>query len=317
MAEDMPTGTTTPIERGGGATSARPAGSPTSRVLGDRRNEAVALPQRGQTPQRNCDDVRCVEIRCEAAGGATRLTSLGAAGLLRARALPSRDGVARVALVQTAASLLCGDHIMMTVNCGPGCRLELIEVAGMVAHDVRGGQGAHLDVRVALGAGARMSWAARPLTLAAGCDLRRSTRVQLEDGAALLWRDTVVLGRTGEAPGRMVADLDVCWAGAELHAERLDTGDQELLSSPVVLGAGARVLDTLALYGARASPGESILQLAGPGTIRPLPAPTLAAAARTLDPLQAHWRAALFCDDHPEQGTTDDLRLALSTAGDR
>ena len=59
----------------------------------------------------------------------------------------------------------------------------------------------------------------RPLTLAAGCDLRRSTRVALKDGAALLWRDTLVLGRTGELPGRMVADL----------------------------GAGARVLDTVAL----------------------------------------------------------------------
>ena len=114
----------------------------------------------------------------------------------------------------------------------------------------------------------------------------------------------------------MVADLDVHRAGAELHAERLDTCDLELLSSPVVLGAGARVLDTLALYGARAAQGEGTLQLAGPGTIRPLPAPSLAAAARTLDPLQARWRADLFCDDHPEQGTTDELRLALSTAGD-
>ncbi|MES1192893.1 MAG: hypothetical protein ABUM26_01105, partial [Solirubrobacterales bacterium] len=62
--------------------------------------------------------------------------------------------------------------------------------------------------------------------------------------------------------------------------------------------------------------GEGTLQLAGPGTIRPLPAPTLAAAARTLDPLQADWRAALFSDDDPEQGTTDELRLALSTARD-
>jgi urease accessory protein len=258
-----------------------------------------------------------IEIRCEEIDGATRLSGLSACGLLRARALPSRDGIARVALVQTAASLLSGDHVTLTVDCGPGSRLELVEVAGMVAHDVRGGAGARFDVHVALSAGARMSWAARPLTLAAGCDLRRSTRVDVEDGAALLWRDTLVLGRAGEAPGRMLADLDVRRAGAELHAEQLDTGDLELLSSPVVLGAGARVLDTLALYGARAAQEQGRLQLAGPGTIRPLPAPTLATAARTLDPLQARWRAALFSDDHPEQGTTDELRLALSTAGDR
>jgi urease accessory protein len=258
-----------------------------------------------------------LEIRCEAVDGATRLNGLRACGLLRARALPSRDDVARVALVQTAASLLGGDHVTMTVDCGPGCRLELIEVAGMVAHDVRRGAGARLDVRVALGPGARMSWAARPLTLAAGCDLRRDTRVDLQDGAVLLWRDTLVLGRAGEAPGRMVADLDVRCVGAELHAERFDTGDRELLSSPVVLGADARVLDTLALYGARAHADDGALQLAGPGTIRPLPAPSLAISARALDPLQARWRAELFCDDdQPEEGTTDGLRLALSTAGD-
>jgi urease accessory protein len=308
----MPTGTTTRIEAEATIQHAPQRGQTPQRKCDD-----VRSPQRGQTLQRKCDDARRVEIRCEDAGGATRLVALGASGLLRARALPAHDGVARVALVQTAASLLGGDHVTMTVDCGPGCRLELVEVAGMVAHDVRGGAGAQLDVRLALGAGARMSWAARPLTLAAGCDLRRTTRVDLEDSAVLLWRDTLVLGRAGEEPGRMVADLDVCRIGAELHAERLDTGDLELLSSPVVLGAGARVLDTLALYGARAEHEEGTLQLAGPGTIRPLPAPSLATAARTLDPLQARWRAGLFCDDHPEQGTADELRLALSTAGDR
>jgi urease accessory protein len=259
-----------------------------------------------------------VEIRCAADGdGAARLSGLHASELLRARALPMRDGVARVALVQTAASLLGGDHVELRVDCGPGCRLELVEVAGMVAHDVRGGAGARLDVQVALGAGARMSWAARPLTLAAGCDLRRSTVVGLQDGAALAWRDTLVLGRAAERPGRMVAELDVRHAGAPLHAERLDTGDLELLSSAVVLGAGARVLDTLALYGGRAGAQEGVLQLAGLGSVRPLPAPSLAVAARILDPLQARWRAALFCDDDPEETMADGLGLALSTAGDR
>lgn len=288
----MPTGTTTRIEPEAGE---------------DRSRVARTVPA-GTTTS--------VEIRCENAGGATRLSGLSAFGLLRARALPSHEGVARVALVQTAASLLGGDRVTMTVDCGPGCRLELVEVAGMVAHDVRGGAGAQLDVRIALDEGARMSWAARPLTLAAGCDLRRSTRVELADDAVLLWRDTLVLGRAGEAPGRMVADLDVRRGGAELHAERLDTGDLEFLLSPVVLGAGARVLDTLALYGARAAQEEGALQLAGPGTIRPLPAPSLAAAARTLDPLQARRRAELFSDDHHQEGTPDELRLALSTAGD-
>ena len=131
--------------------------------------------------------------------------------------------------------------------------------------------------------------------------------MQLDGDAVLLWRDTVVLGRAGEAPGRMVAELDVHRGGSELHAEQLDTGDLELLFSPVVLGAGARVPRHAGALrrpcGARADQGT--LQLAGPGTIRPLPAPTLATAARTLDPLQARWRAELFCDDDQPRRRND------------
>jgi urease accessory protein len=253
-----------------------------------------------------------IEIRCEAdASGTTRLRVLRASGLLRARALPCDGDVARVALVQTAASLLSGDDIRLDVHCGVGCRLELVEVAGMVAHDVRGGETARYDVRVALGAGARMSWAGQPLTLAGGCDLRRKLSASLAAGSALLWRDTLILGRTGETTGRLVSCTTVHHDTRELHSERLDTGDLALLSSCVVAGAGARVIDTLALYGERADDGLG-LQLAGPGTVWPLPGPSLAATAARLDPAQARWRTTLL---HTTTGlredALDDVRLAV------
>ena len=198
--------------------------------------------------QRDSDGVRASRSAVRSIGGATRLTALGASGLLRARALPTRDGVARVAVVQTAASLLSGDHLELRVECGPGCRLELVEVAGWWPRRARRAGRALRRARHARRRGASVR-AARPLTLAAGCDLRRGAR-----GAGgrrrALWRDTLVLGRAGEVPGRM-APTSTCAAPTPSACRGLDTGDLELLSSPVVLGAGARVLDTLALYGAR------------------------------------------------------------------
>jgi urease accessory protein len=255
-----------------------------------------------------------IEIGCEAVdGGRTRVHRLVARGLLRARVLPPGEGgLARVALVQTAASLLAGDGVRIDVQAGAGSRLEVVEVAGMVAHDVRDGDGAALDVAVAVGDGARVAWLGQPLTLAAGCDLRRTTCAALAAGAALLWRDTIVLGRAGETAGRLVSSTDIHHDGAELHVEQLDTGELDLLSSSVVAGAGARVIDALALYGARADVDPPVLQLAGAGTLLALPGRSFAATAARLDPLQDRWRTTLFQEPTiVREDVHDDLRVAV------
>lgn len=234
-----------------------------------------------------------IDIGAVRAGATTRIDRLASSGLLRARVLPSVDGVARVALVQTAASLLSGDVVEISATCGPGARLEVVEVAGLVAHDVRGGAPAELRVAVRAAAGARVCWEAQPLVLAAGCDLRRSTRFELAAGAVLLGRDALVLGRHGEACGRLRSELTVLLDGRELHVEALDTGDLALLHSVVVVGEDL-VLDTVALYGARGPDGADVLQLAGEGSVLPVTAPGLAAARRRTDPTARAWRAAVL-----------------------
>jgi len=243
------------------------------------------------------------------------LPRLASQGLLRARALPAVRDVARVALVQTAASLLSGDRIEIAIRCGPGCRLELVEVAGTIAHDVRGGPAAHLTVRVELAPGARLAWLAQPLVLAAGCGLERSSVIHLGEGAVMLQRDTVLLGRHGEPPGRMHSDLVVRVAGYELLVETLDTGDLELLRSPVVFG-DARVADTVALYGTRGD-DDAALQLAGPGSVLPVLAPSLAAAERRTAAVLARWRADLFTSRHPDDDAHDGPRVALASGRTR
>jgi hypothetical protein len=63
---------------------------------------------------------------------------------------------------------------------------------------------------------------------------------------------------------------------------------------------------------------RAALQLAGPGTILPVPAPSLAAAERVTAPTLARWRAALFetTGSPDKEHPADELRLALSTGRD-
>lgn len=211
---------------------------------------------------------------------------------MRPRVLSRAGDVARVALVQTAASLLAGDRVELDVRCGPGARLRLVDVAALIAHDGRGGDTAELDVRLVVGAHARLEWEGQPLVLAAGSVVRRATQVTLRHGGAALLRDTLVLGRAGELGGHLVTTTDVRLEGRPLHAECVDTGDVGLLRSPVVLG-GAKVLDALALYGARAEDPDAY-QLHGAGSIRQVLAPSLAQAARVMGTAPEMWRAALL-----------------------
>ncbi|MDR9372745.1 urease accessory protein UreD, partial [Conexibacter sp. JD483] len=233
---------------------------------------------------------------------ATVLRELRAASPWAPRPLPpDAAGGARVALVQTAATLLSGDDCALDLVVSDGAVLELVETGATIAHDVRGGAPARMRLRIALGAGARLTWLGRPLVLAHGCDLVRETTIALAPAARLLLRETVALGRSGEQPGRLDATLRAFAATAPASAptapafasaapasaataptfataapasattapllhERLTTADPALLRSPLVAG-GAATLDAVILLGARGDDLPGASQLAAEGTV--------------------------------------------------
>jgi urease accessory protein len=198
--------------------------------------------------------------------GATILADLRPAAPWAPRPLPPAGRTARVALVQTTATLCAGDAVALDVTVAAGAALELVETGATVAHDARGGPPARVRIHVRLGAGARLTWLARPLVLAAGCAVERTTDVTLAAGARALLRETVVLGRSGEQPGALSASTRATLAGRPLLHERLDTRDPALLRSPVVAGDAATV-DAIALLGQRAPDLPGTSQLHGTGTI--------------------------------------------------
>jgi urease accessory protein len=207
--------------------------------------------------------------------------------------LPSEGSVARVALVQSAAMLLAGDEVGVVLRLEPGAALEVVEVGATVCHASRGRGAARLDAEIELGEGARLHWDAWPLIACEGCDVDRRVEVAVAAGAAVLLRDAVVLGRTGERPGRLRSQTRIRHEGRPLYADGLDTSDQESLRSVVVLGR-RRVLDQVGIFGLRPPDAPGVMQLAGPGAIHVESAATHAGTVRALAPVHAAWRSLVL-----------------------
>ncbi len=189
---------------------------------------------------------------------------LGSGALAARRLRATAPGEVRIALVATQALLLAGDDVRVEVDVTGPVALDLVEVAGTVAHDMRGGS-ARWEVDVRLTAGARLTWLGEPLVVAAGADVVRSTTVSLDAGSTATLRETVVLGRTGEAGGSLALTTRATRDGLPLLVEDLDLSPAGR-GGPAVLGPH-RCLDSLVTLGHRLPEGPDVLQLEGPGSV--------------------------------------------------
>lgn len=185
-------------------------------------------------------------------------------GLLVPRQLPSEHGTVRVALVASTALLLAGDEVRVDVHVGDGLSLEVVETAGTVAYAMRGGS-ARWDVTATLGRDASLVWVGLPFVVADGADVDRSTQLHLADGATAVLRESMVLGRSGQAGGRLESRTRA-WAGGRPVLSETLLIDARTRDDPVVL-AGARCLDTVTALGLRLPDGPGVLQLDGAGSI--------------------------------------------------
>ncbi len=184
------------------------------------------------------------------------------AGLLRAQRLHGPVDRARVALVGQTALLLGGDEVGLEIEVGPGATLELSDIAGTVAYHGRG-RAASWHTGIRLGLGARLSYAGAPFVLSDGSDVTRTLAVDLADGAAARWRETLVFGRAGELGGRLDATTVVRREGAEICRERLLL-DPVTRARPGVL-ADVRVIDSVLVFGETPSTGAPAAGSGEPG----------------------------------------------------
>lgn len=193
--------------------------------------------------------VATVALRHDASG--TRLDRLRQEGAAKAL-LPRVDADhPEVVFLNTAGGLTGGDRLTYRLEVGAGGRATATtQTAERIYRAGRAGV-ARMDVEMRVGAGGRLDWLPQETILFDGAALARETEVALEDCAALLTVETLVLGRA--AMGETVARLAltdrrrVLRGGRPLMVEPLAL-DDAALSAPGAAGLdGARALATLAL----------------------------------------------------------------------
>ncbi|WP_238941578.1 urease accessory protein UreD [Jannaschia sp. Os4] len=171
------------------------------------------------------------------AGGLRDLSQSGSAKAM----LPRTHGVPEVVFLNTAGGITSGDRLSYALEVGAGAEVVAATQTAERGYRATDGPG-RLDVRLSVGAGARLDWLPQETILFEGADLRRRTEVDLAADADLLMVESVVLGRAamGEAVAR--ARLDdrrrVARGGPPLHDDHLAL-DAATLADPAALGDSA------------------------------------------------------------------------------
>lgn len=171
---------------------------------------------------------------------------------LTVRQLRSRAAdTCALCVVGTAAGPLPGDDLALSLTLTPGATATLQATGAQIAQGgVPGAPPARVRYDVTLGAGAVLDADPGALVVAANGDVEVDVRIDLAADATLTWRETVVLGRSGEPPGRVVLRWDVRRAGVPLLRQDLDLADVALRDWPGMHAGGKLLTTTL-----RVAPG--------------------------------------------------------------
>lgn len=175
-------------------------------------------------------------------------------GMLAPRLTSRTDRTARVGITAAQMLLLEGDDVELDIEVGAGCSLELHDVGGTVAYPPRERpadqpgdvEPSRWSTSIRLGEGATLSWHGLPLVVSQGAVTLRRTTAHLGEGARLLMRETVVLGRHGETGGQVTSALSVSDAHGPVLLE--ETSLDGLAPRPGILGR-RRVLDAVVCAG--------------------------------------------------------------------
>ncbi|MGA5260551.1 urease accessory protein UreD [Streptomyces griseoincarnatus] len=244
------------------------------------------------------------EIRARADGrGGTALPVLESRGPLALRRTRGSGATAHVSLVGAMSGPHGGDHFTVRADVGTGARLRVGSAAATLALPGQHGGRARQDMRITVAAGGELHWLPEPLISVRGSELAVHTHVDLESGARLVLREELVLGRTGEAPGRLTSRLTVRVDGRPVLDQELDCGPGAPggWDGPAVLG-GHRAAGQLVVVDAEftekpiapgvPADGLAVLQLSGPAVLVSAVAPDALRLRRLLDRAPASFTPA-------------------------
>jgi urease accessory protein len=169
-----------------------------------------------------------------------------------------------VHVVQAAGGPLGGDDLALTVRLAEHSELRLSSAGASVIQPGgtdHSGQPARWRVELAAAAGAVLRWMPEPTVVCAGASYHGSLHADLHPDATMIFRELVVLGRSGEIGGRCRTELAVNVGGRPLvrHESLIDGADAEL-SGPAGTG-GHRVLGTVLVAGRNVPPAAECAEI--------------------------------------------------------
>jgi urease accessory protein len=173
-------------------------------------------------------------------GGVTRLPVLASQVPLVLRRTPDA-----VYVVGGAAGPIGGDELGLRISVGAGAFLRVRTAAASIALPGPDGLESVLAVTVEVGAGAQFEYLPEPVVVSAGARHATIIRVTLAEGASLLLRDELLLGRHGEDGGSARTVLRVDYAGRPLLRQSLEVSGADLASLEPAVLAGHRAVGML------------------------------------------------------------------------
>ncbi len=158
---------------------------------------------------------------------------------------PEGPGICQHVLVHPPGGLVGGDRLALDVQLEAGAQ-ALITTPGAARYYRSEGALAEQQVKLQLGAGARLEWLPMETLAYSGCQGLNSVQMQLAPGAELLGWDLLSLGLPGAQQPFVAGAFEqrLHWPGVWLERGRIAADDSALLDGPVGL-AGRRVLGTL------------------------------------------------------------------------
>ncbi|MGK2852882.1 MAG: urease accessory protein UreD [Microbacteriaceae bacterium] len=231
--------------------------------------------------------------------GETRVRVGLVIGALAPRLIDRDAASARVALAAAQMLLLDGDTVRIEIEVGAGCTLEIEDIGGTVAYPGT----SSWAVRARIGAGGRLLWRGLPFVITAEARTRRRTELVLGPDAAVLLRETLVLGRHGEIGGAIESGVTAAGDDGPFLVERLEADGA--FPGPGILGAH-RVVDSVIAIGYRPPTGPGDLVLEQPGAVARFLGQH--AHASGLDAVWSAWRTALQQEAAPLDLGTDVLK---------
>lgn len=164
-------------------------------------------------------------------------------------------GPARVALATGAAGPLGGDEYLLEINVGVGSTLVLREVSATLVLPGPHALPSLMRCRVNVAAGASLVWIPEPIIAARGCDHTQHVEIELAADARLFYREELVLGRHGEAPGNLSSFISVRREGSPLSIQQFDLGPRHPGWRSAAVAGGKSAIGSVVIVEPNGAPG--------------------------------------------------------------